>query len=397
MICNKPLVNTQLLFALVLLAACGSDTNSNLAAYTPTPAPGPIAGTTSTAGAAASPPILTTAGVGPAVTNPIGAAGSPVWPGTTAGTGGAAGMSAGKGGTGPLGGTSGMDTTGQNPGTAGTADKGGTGGAAAPSGNGIMRGPDPTEQTASKAGTFKVKTYTSGFKDGMSFGGGTIYYPTDADAPFASAVFCPGWLAVQSQVAAWGPFLASHGFVLMIIDTNATGDSVDQRSTALLDALESLKGENTRSGGPLVGKMDLTRIGLMGWSMGGGGTWIDASKHPELKSAVTMAGHIATAPGNDLSKTAVPTLMIAGTGDNAILGLGMSQPVYEAIPDSTPKMLYEITGAGHFDFNDPAFNSWAVGRYALSWQKVFLEGDMRYRKFLMVKGPGASDFRTNVK
>ena len=260
-----------------------------------------------------------------------------------------------------------------------------------------MRGSDPTSQTASKAGPYMVKKYASGFKDGTRFGGGTIYYPEDADPPFASAVFCPGWLAVQSQVAPWGPFLASHGIVLMIIDTNTTGDDVETRSGALLDALDSLKGENTRSGSPLSSKLDTMRMGLMGWSMGGGGTWIDASQHPELKTAVTVAGHILTAPGHDLSKIKVPTLMIAGTGDDPILGLGMSQPVYEAIPADTPKMLYEISGASHFAFNDPSFNSWAVGRYALSWQKVFLEGDMRYRQFLLEKGPNASDFRSNVK
>ena len=60
-------------------------------------------------------------------------------------------------------------------------------------------------------------------------------------------------------------------------------------------------------------------------------------------------------------------------------------------------MLYEVADASHFDFNDPAFNDNLTGLYALSWEKVYLDGDMRYYPFLLEKGPRASDFRTNLK
>lgn len=93
----------------------------------------------------------------------------------------------------------------------------------------------------------------------------------------------------------------------------------------------------------------------------------------------------------------VPALMFAGTADTAILGLNMSQPAYETIPDATTKMLYEVEGADHFFFNTPTALGGVVGKYALAWQKVFLEGDDRYKKLLLEKGPMASDFRSNLK
>ncbi|MEY4575543.1 MAG: hypothetical protein RL701_246 [Pseudomonadota bacterium] len=222
--------------------------------------------------------------------------------------------------------------------------------------------------------------------------------PGDAEPPFALIVFCPGWLGTQASDAAWAPFMASHGIVFMNIDTNAPGDSVLQRQAAELDALESLKGEQTRAASPLKGKLDLSRVSLMGWSMGGGGAWLNGKKHPEIKSLITLAGHNATAGGAEPDRgLTVPTLMFAGTADTSILGLSMSQPVYEVIPDATPKMLYEVTGATHFDFNDPAYAAGVPARYALSWQKVYLEGDQRYYKFLLLKAPNAADFRTNLK
>jgi dienelactone hydrolase len=256
----------------------------------------------------------------------------------------------------------------------------------------------PTEASASKVGPYQVGEVKDGFRDGPDFAGATIYYPQDAEPPFAMIVFCPGWLSTQADDAKWGPFIASHGMVFMLIDTNAVGDSVLQREAAELDALTSLKEEQTRADSPLKGKLALDHVGLMGWSMGGGGAWLNGIKHPELKTIVTLAGHDATAGGAEpVRDLTVPTLMLAGTADTSILGLGMSQPVYEVIPDSTPKLLYEVEGADHFAFNDPAYAAGAPARYALAWQKVYLEGDMRYYDFLLKPGPGASDFRSNLK
>lgn len=262
----------------------------------------------------------------------------------------------------------------------------------------LIRGPDPTMATAMKNGTYQTKSYTDGFADGAQFLAGTIYYPTDADPPFAGVVICPGFVSYQDSVAPWGPFLASHGIVTMTIDTNTPGDTVDIRQGALMDALASLKGEHTRSGSPLMGKLDMTRFGLMGWSMGGGGTWLNAATRPELKTGISLAGHILTLPGGQamLRSATVPILMLAGSADTAILGLGMSQPIYDTIPASTPKMLYEVSGASHFDIS-PSTGGGLFGLFGLSWQKVFLEGDMRYKQFLMLPKPSnASDYRTNI-
>jgi hypothetical protein len=88
---------------------------------------------------------------------------------------------------------------------------------------------------------------------------------------------------------------------------------------------------------------------------------------------------------------------MAGSADPAILGGGdQSQQVFDVIADDIPKMLYEIQGEGHFSWGTPRTNNGAVGRYALSWQKVFLEGDERFLQFLLEEGPRASDFRSNL-
>jgi dienelactone hydrolase len=243
-----------------------------------------------------------------------------------------------------------------------------------------------------------VDSYALPYSLGRIYGGGTVYYPTNAEPPLSAVVMCPGYSATQSSIADWGPFFASHGIVLVTIDTYTTLDQVTQRADQLLDALDDLKAENTRLGSPLRGDLSAERYGLAGWSMGGGATWIVTADHPELKSAVTLAGHNLTAGGSVGSLgSRVPTLIMNGATDVSILGgLGQSESAYEAIPNSTPKLLYVMALEGHFSWGTPATNNNASGRYVLAWEKVFLEGDQRYQRFLLERGPLASDFRSNL-
>ena len=261
----------------------------------------------------------------------------------------------------------------------------------------VCRGADPSASTPNRNGPYRVASYSLPARL-RSFGGGTVYYPSDAEAPFSGVVMCPGYSALQSSIRDWGPFFASHGIVLVTIDTRTTLDQVAQRATELLDALAELKAENTRAASPLRGKLSRDRYGLAGWSMGGGGTWIATAQHPEIKSAVTLAGHNATAGGGIISAgSRVPTLMLNGGSDFTILGgLGQSEAAYSAIPNSTPKLLYVMLLEGHFSWGTPRTNSNASGRYVLAWEKVFLEGDQRYMKFLLERGPLASQFTSNL-
>lgn len=251
--------------------------------------------------------------------------------------------------------------------------------------------------TATRDGPFRVATFR--VDGGREYGGGTVYFPTNAEPPFSAFVMCPGFTARQSSIRAWGPFFASHGIVIMTMDTRRTTDPVSARDDQLLAALDDLRAENARSGSPLAGALDLERLGVAGWSMGGGGSWLAGSATPALKSVVTLAGHHRSAGGARAvaSGLRVPTLMLAGSADPATLGGGnQSQQVFETIGNETPKMLYEIQGEGHFSWGTPRTNGGAVGRYALSWQKVFLDGDQRYLQFLLEEGPRASDFRSNL-
>jgi dienelactone hydrolase len=240
-----------------------------------------------------------------------------------------------------------------------------------------------------------------------------IYYPVGATAPFASIAIVPGFTAPESAIADWGPFLASWGIVVMTFGTSnpstgAPDASVDQyvRGSALLDALTTITGENTRSGSPLAGQLDTFRLGVAGWSKGGGGTLIDANSTPSLKAVFAMEPwnvsttlQVGTYP-NDT----VPTLIFAGTSDG-LAGPPMPQTQYSSIPTTTPSLLYEITNGTHYVSTSPTNSTTDmapdsqstanVARFGLSWLKVFLECDDRFRQFLKVQPSDATLFETN--
>jgi hypothetical protein len=110
------------------------------------------------------------------------------------------------------------------------------------------------------------------------------------------------------------------------------------------------------------------------------------------RHAITMA---AFGPGAQFPNDQVPTLLLAGSADpNAG---GHSQGLFASLPDTTPKMLFEVRGGPHEIGNDPANANREIGRYGLSWLEVFLVGDERYRQFLEEPPTQASDFQENLR
>jgi len=244
----------------------------------------------------------------------------------------------------------------------------------------MMRGPAPTEQSILANGPFKTMSYTTGCAKAAGVDSSTVWYPTDATPPFAGVAVVPGFVSPESSIREWGPFLASYGIVAVTIGVPG-GDQPNQRATKLMGTLESLKKENARSGSPLMGKVDETRLCVSGWSMGGGGTLISAAGNPTLKCGVSFA---AWGPSGGRNNK-VPVLMFEATAD--ILAAGMSDGFFADTPATTSKMLFEVEGSSHNVANSPKNHNNIIGAYGISWFKVFLEGDERYRPFLLKAFP----------
>lgn len=232
----------------------------------------------------------------------------------------------------------------------------------------VENGPAPTLASIQADGSYAVSTQSV---SGSGFGGGTVYSPNTA-GKYAVVAVCPGFTASQSSIAAISRRLATHGFVVVTINTNSVFDFPSSRANQLLAALRSVTALTT---GPVAGKMDTTRQGVAGWSMGGGGAMLAAGMTPGLKGGVAFA---PWSQSNNLSRSAVPMAYLAGTADG-VAPPSMSTSFYNATPATTKKLLGVIRGADH---NFPKTASQPASYTQVAWMKRFLDSDTRYSQFL---------------
>ena len=367
---------------LISATSCSSDdkgeTTNNVTGGTGAIGGGGAGGTTGGVGGTVGGVGGTMGGVGGTVGGAAGMVGGVG--GTTGGTAGTTAGSAGTtAGTAGVGGTAGMDPDSGVSGMGGAGGGGGGDTTCCAGGDCICRGPNPTDLVTTE-GEFNYESYAQGV--------GCVYYPTDAEPPFAAVTISDGFggsggCGAFAQTSGWGPFYASHGIVVMIVDTTGN-DQPRTRGTKLLGGIEALKGENEDSASPLFGKL-AGRYGTSGFSMGGGGTTFAAADNSELLSSVGLMAWTPT--GNGVT---VPTLFICGASDGLAVCGSHSEPAYAAMPDTTDKMLAFVS-ASHV--GQPSAGGNMSGGFALAFQKVYLEGDERWRPILL----GIEYDQTNIE
>jgi len=227
------------------------------------------------------------------------------------------------------------------------------------------------------------------------FGGGTIYYPSNISGEIAAVAVVPGFTARQPSINWWGPILASHGYVVITIDTNSRFDQPISRGRQLDSALSYLISQSDSSNSPISGMVDETRLATMGHSMGGGGALRSASRN-RLSAAIPLAPF--NIGGNDFDQIEVPTMIVGCQSDGVAPVAIHARPFFNDIPNSTDKVLLEIANGPHNCGNgESGTNRPLLSTYGVSWMKRFLDKDRRYNQFLCgpnhEANPAISDFR----
>ena len=247
--------------------------------------------------------------------------------------------------------------------------------------NPYERGPAPTTSTIEASrGSFAIAQVTVARSSVTGFGGGTVYYPTSTTAgTFGAIAISPGFTASQSSVAWLGPRLASQGFVVITIDTRSTLDQPDSRGTQLLAALDYL----TRTSSVRT-RIDSARLGVMGHSMGGGGSLAASRTRPALQAAIPMTPYHGT---KNWSTVRVPTLIIGAENDTVASVTSHAEPFYTSMSSAPDKAYMELNNASH---SAPTSTNVTVAKYSIAWLKRFIDNDTRYDQFLCPAPSGSA-------
>jgi predicted dienelactone hydrolase len=247
--------------------------------------------------------------------------------------------------------------------------------------NPYERGPAPTTASIEASrGSFAFAQLSVARSSVSGFGGGTIYYPTSTTAgTFGAVAISPGFTASQSSVSWLGPRLASQGFVVITIDTLSTLDSPESRGTQLLAALDHL----TRTSSVRT-RIDATRLGVMGHSMGGGGSLAASRTRPALQAAIPLTPYHST---KNWSSNRVPTMIIGAESDTVAPVAAHSEPFYTSLSATSEKAYLELNNASH---SAPTSTNVTVAKYSISWLKRFIDNDTRYEQFLCPAPSGSA-------
>lgn len=240
-----------------------------------------------------------------------------------------------------------------------------------------------------------------GLRNGPDYDDATLFFPTNNGRQLKSLILVPGYRATQSSVTKWAQYLAARGFVCMTIGTNSLYDSPALRAKALIDAMETIRQENNRATSPLYQKIDTGKIAVGGWSMGGGGAQLAAKLDTRIKAVFAIAPWLypTTLTVSDLNHNS-PVLIISGQNDPTAAPANHANVHYNYTPNTTKKMLFEISGGNHSTPLDPTLKNGDVGNVAYAWLKLVLEGNNCYCGFLSTSSfdlnSTGSFYQTNI-
>jgi predicted dienelactone hydrolase len=247
-------------------------------------------------------------------------------------------------------------------------------------------GQAPTATNITGNGSFSVATSNiSSLVSG--FGGGIAYYPT-ATGRYPVVAISPGYTAAWSSIDWLGPRVASWGFVVVGIETNSRFDQPTSRGSQLLAALNWAVNSSPTA---VRSRVDGTRRGVAGHSMGGGGTLSALSQDTtgNVRAGVPLAPWNTDKTWGEVRE---PVLIVGGESDTIAPVGSHSIPFYNSLGGS--KTYVELNNASHFF---PQSVNATTSRAIVSWFKRFLNNDARFTPFTCgFTGTAVSDFRSNA-
>ena len=268
---------------------------------------------------------------------------------------------------------------------------------------------------SSELGPYEVATYTQndGLQPGSLYADATIYHPIGYNDFLGSIILGAGHGGDQESMENWAYYFSSYGFVSATIQYNDPDmDSHGFRAEAMLELIASIKMEQDRPSSPLYNALDTNEFAAVGYSLSGGSVQLAAVLNSSLSAVIALNPTIITedcelCAGSEYCiclvpeflDHPVPTLIIAGQNEVNELpnydGL-LGQDQYYNTPETTTKLLYEISGGGHSSTEWPGASEGIPGKLALNWLSYFIQNKEEYCDSLLVVPENASQFVTTL-
>lgn len=228
------------------------------------------------------------------------------------------------------------------------------------------------------SGGQSVCNYSTGLTS-LSYSSARVSYPCNLSGTAPATTLTGGFTNTKEDMYWLANHLSSHGFIVITITPNNILGTPLNWETAHKGGVDKLKSENTRLLSPIRGKVDTNKLGIMGFSMGGGGTLLAAADlGTQVKTAVPLAPWLGTLIPSYRNIKA-KTFIISGASDS-IAFPGTIRGYYNNLPSIT-KGIAEVRGASHLDWFGITASSSQQTRFktlTTAWLKSYLQGDTSY-------------------
>lgn len=226
----------------------------------------------------------------------------------------------------------------------------------------------------------------------MAYDSAIVYYP-DGNGPFPATTMSGGWTNTKEDMEWICVDLVEQGFIVICFTPQRRLLALPwiwQRGQEAI--YDTLLAENADRNSDIYGKVNTNKIGLAGFSMGGGGVVQTANENTtDAKVAIAMApwetctiNPTADCLDNTTNIT-IPVFIFGGTNDRLVYDNELNN-MYENVPASTERLGIIFDGMTHYDlFGVEAAKGAArdeVATYMIAFLKVNLVGDSSYMTFI---------------
>ncbi len=236
------------------------------------------------------------------------------------------------------------------------------------------------------AGAYTKCTYTPPANSG--YAAALVWYPCNSGAArLAATTLTSGYTGSYTAVSYLADHLVTHGYIVFAMTPKNRYGNNSSWTSAHKAGIAMLKSENTRQGttakpNPIKGKVDTSRLQVMGHSKGGGAALLAAAQlGAGVKTVQALEPYMDFS--YNLSKARAKTNFITGSADS-IASPDLVVAMYNSLPDTVDRTLMYFLEMDHMVFtaSGDATQKIRSNKYITAFMKYHLESNSSYQTYL---------------